>query len=79
MQMQGDISRFMKQIIDEIASREAMKTERKVLDIPAKLYKMYKGTEALMGGFSKDMKPAEKKKLSSVLEEMKKMIEGNVE
>ena len=75
----SDISRFMKQIIDEIASREAMKTERKVLDIPAKLYKMYKGTEALMGGFSKDMKPAEKKKLSSVLEEMKKMIEGNVE
>ena len=32
----SDISRFMKQIIDEIASREAMKTERKVLDIPAK-------------------------------------------
>lgn len=75
----SDISRFMKQIIDEIASREAMKTERKVLDIPANLYKMYKGTEALMGSFSKDMKPAEKKKLSSVLEEMKKMIEGNVE
>lgn len=75
----SDISRFMKQIIDEIASREAMKTERKVLDIPANLYKMYKGTEALMGSFSKDMKPAEKKKLSSGLEEMKKMIEGNVE
>ena len=75
----SDISRFMKQIIDEIASREAMKTERKVLDIPANLYKMYKGTEALMGSFSKDMKSAEKKKLSSGLEEMKKMIEGNVE
>ena len=75
----SDISRFMKQIIDEIASREAMKTERKVLDIPANLYKMFKGTEALMGSFSKDMKSAEKKKLSSGLEEMKKMIEGNVE
>lgn len=75
----SDISRFMKQIIDEIASREAMKTERKVLDIPANLYKMYKGTEALMGSFPKDMKSAEKKKLSSGLEEMKKMIEGNVE
>lgn len=75
----SDISRFMKQIIDEVASREAMKTERKVLDIPANLYKMYKGTEALMGSFSKDMKSAEKKKLSSGLEEMKKMIEGNVE
>lgn len=75
----SDISRFMKQIIDEIASREAMKTERKVLDIPANLYKMYKGTEAFMGSFSKDMKSAEKKKLSSGLEEMKKMIEGNVE
>lgn len=75
----SDISRFMKQIIDEIASREAMKTECKVLDIPANLYKMYKGIEALMGSFSKDMKSAEKKKLSSGLEEMKKMIEGNVE
>lgn len=75
----SDISRFMKQIVDEIASREAMKTERKVLDIPANLYKMYKGTEALMGNFSKDMKPSEKKKLSSGIEEMKKMIEGNVE
>lgn len=75
----SDISRFMKQIVDEIASREAMKTERKVLDIPANLYKMYKGTEALMGSFSKEMKPAEKKKLSSGIEEMKKMIEGNVE
>ena len=75
----SDISRFMKQIVGEIASREAMKTERKVLDIPANLYKMYKGTEALMGSFSKNMKPAEKKKLSSGIEEMKKKIEGNVE
>ena len=75
----SDISRFMKQIIDEIAAREAMKTERKVLDIPANLYKMYKGTEALMGNFSKDMKPSEKKKLSLGIEEMKKMIEGSVE
>lgn len=75
----SDISRFMKQIVDEIASREAMKTERKVLDIPANLYKIYKGIEALKGNYSKDMKPAEKKKLSSRIDEMKKMIEGNVE
>ncbi len=75
----SNISKYMKQIIDEIAAREAIKTERKVLDIPADLYKMYKGTEMFLGNYSKDMKPTERKRLSSGIEEMKKMIEGNVE
>lgn len=72
----------MKQIIDEIVAREAMKTERKVLDISANLYKTVRIIGTFINNVPENIKPSEKKevsKISSELKEMKKMIEGNIE
>lgn len=78
----SNISKFMKQIIDEIAAREAMKTERKVLEIPANLYKTVRTIGTFINNVPESMKSSEKKKISKIsseLTEMKTMIEGNIE
>ena len=75
----SDISRFMKQIIDEIVSREALKTEQEILDIPADLYRLYKELKEVAETIDDKAKPSQKKRLLSDLKALKEEIEGDIE
>lgn len=75
----SDLSKYMKQIIDEIAAHEAMKTEQRILDIPASFYKLAMGMKQMIEMAPENVPTREKKKLSAGLDEIKTMIEGNIE
>ena len=76
------LTAYVKQIIDEIASREKIKQEQRVLGLNASTYKMY--TEAskmldTMETFNVSVTPKEKKKLKTQLEELRTLVEGNID
>lgn len=74
----GQLSKIMKRIIDEVAAREALKTERTVLRQPAELYKMYSTMQNIPDILTSKLKPREKKELDTTLEEMEKIIPGKI-
>ena len=74
----AQLSKIMKQIIDEVATREVLKTERNVLQQPAELYKMYSTMQNIPTDLSSQLKPKEKKELNSTLEEIEKIIPGKI-
>ena len=78
----SELSRYMKQIIDEIAAKEKIKTEQKVLSINADGYKAYTQMRDLMAvaesaGLSLSAK--ERRATAAQIEEMKKLIEGDID
>ena len=75
----SDLTKYMKQIIDEIAAREAMKKEQRILEIPANLFKLARGMEQMLEMPPEQVPERERKKLNSGLDEIKSMIEGNLE
>ncbi len=75
----SNLSKYMKQIINEIAAREAIKTEQAVMDIPAGAYKVYINTEEMKKMFLKEIPEREKKKLDKGLKDLKELIEGNID
>lgn len=77
----SELSRYMKQIIDEIAAKERIKTEQKILSINADGYKAYtqmKGLVAVVESTGVPLTPKEKKAIATHMEELKNMIEGNI-
>ncbi len=75
----SNLTKYMKQIVDEIAAREAMKREQKILEIPTNLYKLARGMEQMLEMPPEQVPDRERKKLNSGLDEIKSMIEGNLE
>lgn len=75
----SDISRYMKQIIDEIAAREHIKTEQQILRINADAFKLYSTMNAMIDMAGDSVSPKERKKLLAALDEMKSHIAGNID
>lgn len=78
----SSMMRYMKQIIDEVAARETIKTERKVLGIPADMFKMYnqiKRTTEAVEGMGQKLPTREKRQMQQSMDELKGMIEGNID
>jgi hypothetical protein len=75
----SSMSQYMKQIIDEITAREAIKTEQAVMNISASAYKMLTDTQKMIGLVPEKLPAREKKKLDEGLEELKGLIEGNID
>lgn len=78
----SDMMKYMKQIIREIASREAMKTEQRVLELPASVYKMYNMYEVVEQMIANSPEPVtarDKKKIADERAALKQMIEGNID
>ena len=72
----GNLFKYMTQIIDEIVAREKIKTEQAVIRIPADYYKKYVETKKMLESIS----PArEKKKIERNLKDIKNLIEGNID
>ncbi len=75
----SELSKFMKQIIDEISARETIRTEQKILDIPVSLYKMLKFSEFMLNSSPEDVSPRDRKRLATEMDALKELIEGNIE
>lgn len=75
----SSMSQYVKQIIDEITAREAIKTEQAVMNISASAYKMFTDTQKMIGLVSERLPAREKKKLDESLEKLKGLIEGNID
>ena len=74
----AQLSKIMKQIIDEVQAREALKTEKKILQQPANLYKVYTTIQSIPTVASKQLKSKEKKELNNALEDIEQIIPGNI-
>ena len=72
------LSRYIRQIVDEIAARETIKREKELLERPADLYRVYTMINQLMEQ-ERTMPAAERKKMQKTLAELKELIEGNVD
>lgn len=75
----SEISRFMKQIIDEISAKESIKTECKILKQPAEAFKMKKSIEDISKAYPGKMSAKEKRELNSLTEALDAVIPGNIE
>lgn len=75
----SEISKFMKQIIDEISAKESIKTECKILKQPAEAFKMKKSIEDISKAYPGKMSAKEKRELNSLTEALESVIPGNIE
>ena len=68
----SDISRLMEKIIDEIAAREAIKTEQQTLSGNAEIYRRY----CAMSSILPTLPPEDAEKFRATLEEMQAQLSG---
>lgn len=68
----SDISRLMEKIIDEIATREAIKTEQQTLSSNAEIYRRY----CAMSSILPTLPPEDAEKFRATLEEMQAQLSG---
>lgn len=74
----AQLSKIIKQIIDEIAAKETLKTERKIMQQPAELYKLRSSAQELLSKGGSHMTAKEKKAINSAIDEFEKSIPGNI-
>lgn len=75
----SDISKYIRQIIDEISAREKMKAERQILKQSADMYKVYSELTEIVPKFEDTMKPSQKKFIEKQIDAVKSMIVGNID
>ncbi len=78
----SSLTAYVKQIIDEIVSREKIKQEQRVLGLNASAYKFYTETSKMfdtMETLDVSMPSKEKKKLKAQLEELRTLVEGDID
>lgn len=75
----SELMQYMKTIIDEVAAKERIKTEQKVLKINADLYKMASQMETLLTQFPSAIPAKEKKVIDKEIAEMKELLDGKVD
>lgn len=68
---------YVKQIIDEISAREIIKAEKERLQEPADMFKMYNDLKTIFEGT--DRTKSQKRKTEEMLENIKSLIEGNID
>ena len=75
----SEISRFMKQIIDEISAKESIKRECKILKQPAEAFRLKKIVEDISNAYPRKMTAKEKREVNSLTEALDAVIPGNIE
>lgn len=75
----SEISKYVKQIIDEIATKEAIKTERRILKQPAEIYKIKKSVEDMVKEYPGKLPLKQKRELEKMTNDLGQLIPGNVE
>lgn len=80
--VRGDLSRYLKQIMDEIAAKEKIKTEQAIMHINADGYKAYRQMEHLMDlmeSTGTSLTAKEKKAIAEHMKRLRNLIEGNID
>ena len=75
----SEISKFMKQIINEISAKESIKTERKILKQPAEAFKMKKSIEDIARAYPGKMSAKEKREFEQMTSTLESIIPGNID
>jgi len=75
----SDLTRYMKQIIDEIATREVIKAEQKLLRRNADAYKAYTLLSSMADTIEPSIPAKNMKKLHASIQKMKDSIDGNID
>lgn len=73
----SQMSKYMKQMIDEIASKEAIKAERRILKQPADIYKTIKNLEEALRSDPAKIKQKEKRELEKMIVTLEKLLSEN--
>lgn len=75
----SDLTRYMKQIIDEIATRETIKAEQQLLRRNADAYKAYQLLSSMADTIEPSIPAKNMKKLHASIQKMKDSIDGNID
>ena len=75
----SDLTRYMKQIIDEIATREAIKAEQQLLRRNADAYKAYTLLSSMADTIEPSIPAKNMRKLHASIQKMKASIDGNID
>lgn len=75
----SEISKIMKQIIDEISAKESIKTECRILKQPAEIFKMKKIIEDITKMYPDKISKKEKREFDDMINTLKLIIPGNIE
>ncbi len=73
----GQLSHYLKQIIDDVSIKEKIKTEQKILRQPADAYKMKAGLLKFAEQYPGKMTTKEKKELGNMTNTLDELIPGN--
>jgi phosphoserine phosphatase len=74
----SDISRLMIRIIDEIAAREAIKAEQRILKADTDAYKSYCSMSAMAATLLPTLPPENAQSLQATLDQLRSQVGGNV-
>ena len=75
----SNLYRYMQQIIDEVAAREQIKSEREILRQPAEAYKMRSMLEKLETGYPEKLTPQEITELQKLEAMIKSRTPGEID
>lgn len=75
----GKLFAYIKQIINEIATKEDIRTEQLILKQPAEIYKMRTAMTLIADSYPGKMTAKEKKEFSKIDSALKEMIPGNID
>ena len=75
----SNLYRYMQQIIDEVAAREQIKSEREILRQPAEAYKMRSMLEKLETGYTEKLTPQEITELQKLEAMIKSRTPGEID
>lgn len=68
---------YIKTIIDEIAAKEVIKEERKKLEFPANLYKMWNGLQEAWPEIKEVSSKKEQRQMEQSLSDLRKLFDEN--
>ena len=75
----SELMNYMKNIIDEVAAKEKIKTEQEILKINADLYKMSLQLENMLNNSSDLISTKEKRELGKGINEIKQLVDGKID
>jgi len=74
----SEISKFVKQIIDEIATKENIKMEQRILRQPAEAFRVKTGLTKIIESYPAKMTAKEKREFKNMTKELDDIIPGNI-
>jgi hypothetical protein len=75
----GELMKYMKNIIDEIAAKEEIRTEQKILKVDTDLYEMVNTLESALGKLHGNISSKDKRVMDIEIKKVKRLMGGELE